>query len=80
MFRRISATFSRFRSTKIARAAPRLRASSPRAPVPAKRSTTSRPSTDSPRMLKIDSRTRSLVGRVAVRSGRRTCAPDAGRR
>ncbi len=51
-------------STNVTDAAPRDRASIPRAPVPANRSTTRIPfrSTRLPRMSKIDSRTRSDVG------------------
>ena len=65
----MSETFSRLCSTKIARSAPRLSASRPSAPVPANRSTTTRPTIASRRMLKSDSRTRSLVGRVALPFG-----------
>ena len=66
MLRWISPTFSRFFSMKTAREAPRLSASSPTAPVPANRSTAIRPGIKSPTMLKIDSRTRSLVGRMSA--------------
>jgi hypothetical protein len=57
-------------STKVAEAAPRDSASSPSAPLPQKRSTTVSPSTPprEPRMSKIDSRTRSDVGRTAAGS------------
>src|SRR5580698_5038728 len=55
-------------STKIVSRAPRLMASMPTAPVPAKRSTKRESSTDGPRTLKRVSRRRSLVGR-------RRCAP-----
>lgn len=51
-------------STNTAQAAPRLSASSPRAPVPAKRSRTRLSGTRGPRMLKRASRTRSAVGRT----------------
>ena len=66
MLRMMSETFSRSRSTKMARSAPRLKASRPMAPVPAKRSMTRRSTTSSRTILKSDSRTMSLVGRVAA--------------
>src|SRR4030042_3699267 len=50
-------------STKMVFFAPRLRASIPKFPVPAKRSRTTFPSISLWRMLKIDSFTRSEVGR-----------------
>ena len=56
-------------STKKALFAPRLRASIPKFPVPAKRSRTTFSCTSSPRMLKIDSFTRSEVGRMDGRRG-----------
>src|SRR4051794_349780 len=51
-------------STKSADAAPRDSASSPSAPLPAKRSATRAPSSACPRMLIHASRTRSAVGRT----------------
>ena len=57
----------RSESTKVARAAPRDSASIPMAPLPAKRSSTAASATAPrlPRALKVASRTRSGVGRVA---------------
>ena len=52
-------------SMKSAQAAPRLRASIPRLPVPAKRSRTFSPGRSWPRRSKIASRTRSDVGRIS---------------
>ena len=60
---------SRFDSTNVALAAPRLSASSPIAPEPAKRSSTSASSTG-PIRLNAFSRTRSEVGRVVAPRGR----------
>ena len=59
---------SRSDSTKTTRSAPRERASSPSAPEPANRSSTSAPSTG-PIRLNAFSRTRSEVGRVAMPFG-----------
>ena len=59
--------------------APRESASRPMAPVPAKRSSTRRPSKLAPRRLarmsKIDSRTRSAVGRIESSEGAIRCLP-----
>ena len=63
--RSIVRTAWRFFSTNIAEAAPRLSASSPSAPVPAKRSSTRAPMTRSPRLEKIAALTRSIVGRIS---------------
>ena len=51
-------------STNTTEAAPRLRASKPKAPVPAKRSSTRESVTSGPRVLNNASRTRSVVGRT----------------
>src|SRR4051812_1972949 len=64
---RVSAA-SRERSTKTHRAAPRLRASRPMAPVPAKASRTEAPSQWARRRPKSDSLTRSGMGRVTESS------------
>src|SRR5262245_62330912 len=64
----------RSESTKTALAAPRERASRPSAPVPAKRSSTSAPSTG-PMRLKTASRTRSPVGRTSSPLGAKIRAP-----
>src|SRR6185503_3214602 len=64
----------RSESTKTALAAPRDRASRPRAPVPAKRSSTAAPSTG-PMRLKTASRTRSPVGRTSRPLGANIRAP-----
>src|SRR5439155_22744130 len=75
--RRSAASASRSRSMKAAALAPRDRASRPKAPVPAKPSSTGRSANGSPmaakgpceRMLKRASRARSLVGRTASPAG-----------
>ena len=60
-------------------AAPRESASSPRAPVPANRSSTRLPSNTGPsrdpRILNIDSRARSDVGRMLSSEGEDNCLP-----
>src|SRR5918995_88376 len=61
---RIAAPARRSRSTKTALSHPRLRASIPRAPVPAYRSKTRPPSKNCPNELNRLSRTRSEVGRT----------------
>src|SRR5918912_849398 len=58
-----------FFSTKVAFSQPRLKASMPKAPVPAYRSSTSPPSKNWPKELKIASRTRSEVGRTPFGAG-----------
>src|SRR5580658_4310520 len=67
-FSRIRRAALAFDSTKMVSRAPRLMASIPTAPVPAKRSTKRESSMEGPRTLKRVSRRRSLVGR-------RSCAP-----
>ena len=68
------------RSTRTWRcAAPRESASSPRAPEPAKRSSTSSPSTG-PTIEKMASRTRSAVGRVSRPAGAADAAAAVGPR
>ena len=66
IFREISATASRLRSTKTVLWAPLLRASMPSAPVPAKRSSTTASLTLLERILKTVSRSRSEVGLTVV--------------
>ena len=58
----------RFFSTKVTAPAPREAASSPKAPLPAKRSKQRKPSKRCPKQLNKDSRTRSPLGR---KDGRR---------
>ena len=65
-FRSIAAIAAEFSSTNNAEAAPRLSASIPNAPVPAKRSRTRAPIISSPRLEKIAALTRSIVGRTSV--------------
>src|SRR5207302_8112489 len=65
-----------FDSTKTAEAAPRLIASMPSPPAPAKRSNTRAPITFSPRLEKIAAFTRSIVGRTPLR-GTFNCKPPA---
>lgn len=55
-------------STKVALSAPLLRASIPKAPLPANRSRTIAPGTRSDRMLKMASLVRSEVGRIPLPS------------
>src|SRR5207237_1395530 len=91
MLRRNAASASRPSSIKAAALAPRDRASSPKAPVPAKASSTGRPAKGRPaaakspceRMLNKASRARSLVGRTASPGGavrrRPRCTPPTMR-
>src|SRR5213592_4922844 len=72
--RSIARQASRSVSTKTTRSAPRESASSPIAPEPANRSSTSAPSTG-PTRLKAASRARSLVGRVSRPGGAKIRAP-----
>src|SRR4028119_2466954 len=65
----------RSRSTNTARSQPRLRASMPRAPVPAYRSSATPPSKNWPRKLKTASRTLSPVGRTPFGTGARRTPP-----
>ena len=67
-------------STKITWPAPRLSASIPTAPVPAKRSIKLEPATRSPRILKSVSRNRSLVGRSRDPAPREEFYFENGRR
>jgi hypothetical protein len=70
---------ARSRSTKVTWAAPRDRASTPSAPLPANRSTTRAPTTAArlPRALNTASRTRSVVGRVRAPGGATSVRPRA---
>ena len=75
MLARSAAREGGFNSTKSALAAPRDSASSPRAPLPAKRSTTRAPGSESWRMLIQASRTRSAVGRTRGSRGDKIVRP-----
>src|SRR5438067_233587 len=80
--RRMSPRASAASSTNWQKRAPRDSASSPSAPVPAKRSSTLVPSTVKPsmpwtRILKIASRTRSEVGRVSRPAGAARLRPPS---
>src|SRR5688500_2933724 len=69
MLARSASMARRSASTNTALAAPRDRASRPRPPAPAHRSSTRAPSGGGPRMLNSASRTRSAVGRVSSPAG-----------
>ena len=64
MFSSITRAVGTCRSMNVAYAAPRLSASSPRAPVPANRSIACMPVASTPTRLKIVSRSRCFIGRV----------------
>ena len=66
---------ARSSSTKMQPAAPRLSASIPNAPLPAKRSNTCEPTIQGCRILNNASRARSLVGRAALPLGSCNCRP-----
>ncbi len=75
--RSMAPTAAEFSSTKSAEAAPRLSASMPSAPVPAKRSRTFAPMISSPRLEKIAAFTRSMVGRTSPLFGTSSRMPPA---
>src|SRR6266576_3291922 len=76
-FSRTSASIVWFNSIKVALAAPRLKASIPTLPVPAKRSRKRASSTRAAMMLKSACLTRSIIGRVPIVFGPLSLRPLA---